>query len=266
MICSVGDPEVSFLHTSALGSIMKKIIASVFIASVLLVSALAQKTSKPWTDWSEKDAHKILNDSPWGKTQVDADLAEMFYQPTAPTIGDSTRRRDGTLVNTQAGSVNQAMYVKLYVRFLSARPVRQAFVRLMQLQSPSSDPAVAERLGRFANSDSPDWIFVAVAFESKDKRFSTPIMQLFNSRTTGSLKNSTYLERKDGKRLFLSEYSAPGNDGLGAKFSFPRIVNGEPFLTENSGEVRFYSEVADKLTLNIRFDVTAMKYDGRLEY
>lgn len=242
---------------------MKKIIASVFVVSVLLLTAFAQKT-KPWTEWSAKDAQKILNDSPWGKTQVDADLAEMFYQPTAPTIGDSTRRRDGTLVNSQ-GAVNQATYVKLHIRFLSARPIRQAFVRLLVLESPSSDPPVSERLTKFANSDSPDWIFVAVAFESKDQRFSGPIMQLLNTRSTGSLKNSTYLERKDGKRLFLAEYMAPTNDGLGAKFSFPRTVDGKPFLTEND-EVRFYSEIADKLKINMRFNLAEMKYDGRLEY
>lgn len=245
---------------------MKKIIASVFVASLLLATAFAQKTFKPWTEWSAKDAQKILNDSPWGKTQVDADLAEMFYQPTAPSIGDSTRRRDGTFVNSQQGSVNQAIYVKVHVRFLSARPIRQAFVRVLESQSPSKDAAASERLIQFANSESPEWIFVAVAVESKDQRFSAPIMQLLNTRNTGSLKNSTYLERKDGKRVFLNEYKAPGNDGMGAKFSFPRLLNGEPFLNENSGEVRFYSEIAEKLKVNMRFHLGEMKYDGRLEY
>src|SRR5256885_9410045 len=38
-----------------------------------------------------------------------------------------------------------------------------------------------------------------------------------------SLKNVTYLERKDGKRLFLTDYRPPGSDGLGAKFFFTRI-------------------------------------------
>jgi hypothetical protein len=245
---------------------MKKIIAFGFVASILVGSVFAQKSYKVWTEWSEKDAMKILNDSPWGKTQVDADLAQMFYQPTAPSIGDSTRRRDGTFVNSQQGAVNQTTYVKVYIRFLSARPIRQAFVRLLQLKSPSQVAEHSESLVKFANSDSPDWIFVAVAFESKDKRFSGPIMQLLNTRNTGSLKNSTYLERKDGKRVFLSEYMAPGNDGVGAKFSFPRIVDGEPFLTENGGEVRFYSEISDQWKINMRYNLAEMKYNGQLEY
>lgn len=91
-------------------------------------------------------------------------------------------------------------------------------------------------------------------------------MQLPNTRSTGSLKNSTYLERKHGKRVFLSEYMAPGNDGMGAKFSFPRLYNGEPFLNENSGEVRFYSEIEERLKLNMRFNIAEMKYNGQLEY
>ena len=46
-------------------------------------------------------------------------------------------------------------------------------------------------------------------------------MQVFNSANTGVLKNNTYLENNDGKRLFLQEYIAPINDGMGAKFVFP---------------------------------------------
>ena len=57
----------------------------------------------------------------------------------------------------------------------------------------------------------------------------------------------------------------PGADGLGAKFIFERIVDERPFLNRESGEVRFVSEIAD-VSLNIRFKVADMMYDGKLEY
>ncbi len=97
-------------------------------------------------------------------------------------------------------------------------------------------------------------------------RFSGPAMQAFNSANTGLLKNVTYLERKDGKRQFLEDYKAPISDGLGAKFIFKRIVDGELFVTANSGEVRFYCELNQKTKLNMRFKIADMVYDGQLEY
>jgi hypothetical protein len=90
-------------------------------------------------------------------------------------------------------------------------------------------------------------------------------MQEINSATTGTLKNKAFLERQDGKRLFLQEYHPPIQDNLGAKFIFPRVVDGEPFLNNTSGTVRFYAEFAD-FKLNMRFKVADMIYDQKLEY
>ncbi len=91
-------------------------------------------------------------------------------------------------------------------------------------------------------------------------------MQEINSAVAGTLKNNTYLERGDGKRLFLTDYRAPISDGLGAKFVFPRRVDGKPFITPDAGEVRFFTEVGEKVRLNQRFKISEMMYDGRLEF
>ena len=67
-------------------------------------------------------------------------------------------------------------------------------------------------------------------------------------------------------RLVLQEYHAPIQDNLGAKFIFPRVVDGEPFLNSTSGAVRFYAEFNDSFKLNMRFKVADMIYDQKLEY
>jgi hypothetical protein len=90
-------------------------------------------------------------------------------------------------------------------------------------------------------------------------------MQEINSAVAGTLKNNTYLERRDGKRLFLMEYKAPISDGLGAKFVFPRMIDGEPFITPDSGEVRFFSEMGKNVKLNMRFKISDMTFEGRFE-
>ncbi|MFN0124701.1 MAG: hypothetical protein ACKV2V_29715, partial [Blastocatellia bacterium] len=60
---------------------MKNIMIAIAILFLLTAGAIAQKKYKPWTEWSEKDAQKMLNDSPWGQTQADTNTSEMFYNP-----------------------------------------------------------------------------------------------------------------------------------------------------------------------------------------
>ena len=91
-------------------------------------------------------------------------------------------------------------------------------------------------------------------------------MQTFSSAITSILKNNTYLETKDGKRVFLHEYKAPIKDGMGAKFVFPRTVDEKPFINSESGYLRFYAEMTNNIKLNMRFKISDMMYDGKLEY
>jgi hypothetical protein len=63
------------------------------------------------------------------------------------------------------------------------------------------------------------------------------------------LKDKVYLERKDGKRLALADYRPPGPDGMGAKFVFNRTLEGQPFLTPQSDNVRFSAQLSEKENL-----------------
>ncbi|SRR5581483_851933 len=234
---------------------MKKIAVAILMVCALVVIAGAQKKFKTWTEWTEKDAQKILDDSPWGQTQVETDTSEMFYSPTTPGGTNAAARG-------QQGATNQATSVNYRIRLLSARPIRQAFARRVELQNPK----LSEQLRAFAERKSDQWIVVAVDYDSKDQRFSGKALQIFNSANTGVLKNNTYLEVKGGKRIFLQDYMAPINDGMGAKFIFPRVVDGQPFVTADGDYLRFYSEMSKDIKLNMRFRISEMMYDGQLEY
>ena len=245
---------------------MKMLAIIVFLVCSLSLIATAQKKIKPWTEWSEKEVQKMLNDSPWGQTQTETNTSEMFFKPTSQSrISnrplDSSTGSDSNDRGTQ-GAVNQAMNINYRIRLLTARPVRQALARRAQLMNPQ----LAEQLKAFAEQKTDKYIVVAVDYDSPDRRFSGPIQQVFNSANTGALKNNTYLEVKDGKRVFLQEYIAPINDGMGAKFVFPRNVDNEPFVVANSGYIRFYSEFTKDLKLNMRFKVSDLMYEGNLEY
>src|SRR6266850_6178874 len=100
------------------------------ILALLTISAIAQKSLTPYSQWTEKDAQKILNDSPWAHTQVETNTSEMFFSPTAnPTVGSTSTSAD----RAARGATNQATSVNFHIRFLTARPIREAFARVIEL-------------------------------------------------------------------------------------------------------------------------------------
>ena len=246
---------------------MKRSLILIVVVCCALGAALAaQKKEKPWTEWSKKDAEKILNDSPWGQTQIETDTSEMFFkaQPTPdPKTGGTG---GGGVERDERGSFNQAMDVKYRIRFFSARPVRRALARLALLNMGNPDKEAVERLRTFAELQSNEKIIVSVSFESRDQRLGGPVMQTFATMTAGTLKNNTYLERRDGKRVFVEQYVPPGKEGYGALFVFPRVVGEGPVITPEGGDVRFVSELSKNIKLDMKFKIAEMMQEGKLEY
>jgi hypothetical protein len=240
---------------------MKKGVSWVVVLLLLTAVAIGQKQAKSWREWSKSDAEKVLNNSAWAQLQVDTDLSEMFYTPTT-----DSRRAPNANSRLEQGATNQETSVTYGIRFFSARPVRQAFIRMIQLQQKNLEADVIERMNSFAELPSAGSIIIAVTVEGTDKRSLGKVMQVVNSAATGTLKNTTYLERNDGKRVFLEEYVPPGKDGFGARFIFPRIVDERLFLTPETRDVRFYSEFGTAIKLNMRFKIADMMVDGKLEY
>ena len=238
-----------------------KTIFALLLGFALLSTSFAQKEKKPWTEWSQKEAENVLNKSPWAQMQTDTDTDEMFFRPT-----HSSSRAPNAAERTVEGATNQSTNVSYGIRFFSARPVRQAFMRVIQLQKKNVEPEMIERMKNYAEMPATDSIIIAVTIEGTDKRSLGHVMQIINSAVTGTLKNTTYLERSDGKRLFLQEYVPPGRDGFGARFIFPRTVDQAPFLGTEFSEVRFVSEFDPTVKLNKRFKLADMMLDGKLEY
>ena len=244
---------------------MKTAFALLLIVILLAPFTIAgQKEKKPWSEWTQKEAEKVLNNSPWAQIQNETDTTEMFFQPTAdPRTAPRTPNSEGRLAQ---GATNQASTLKYGIRFFSARPVRQAFIRMIQLKQKDLAPDVLERMKNFAEVPATNSIIIAVTIEGTDKRSLGHVMQLFNSAASGTLKNTVYLERNDGKRMFLEEYVPPGKDGFGARFIFLRMMDETPFLTPQVSDVRFVAELGSDVKLNMRFKVSDMMLDGKLEY
>src|SRR6266436_1455188 len=246
---------------------MRRILVTCFALILFAASASAQKTTKPWTEWSEKEAEKILNDSPWGQTQSEIKEAQQS-SASAITATTAARREDTNTkaaANVESGEKKDApMSVHYRVRLLSAKPIRAAFVRMIEIQG-----APAERVAQlrpFVDRDFGDYIVVTITMDGTDQKRMGLAMSEISKVDAEALKATTYLERKDGKRVALMEYRAPVQDGLGAKFVFPRTVDGKPFILGDSGEVRFSTEAGKTVQVSKRVKVSEMMYDGKLEY
>jgi len=244
---------------------MKRILFTCSILILFAVSAAAQK-AKPWMEWSAKDAEKILNDSAWGQTQTEG--GESQPSSTSAITQTTAARREDTSTSAankvESGEKKDAMSVHYRVRFLSAKPIRAAFVRMIEIQG--APPEKVAQLRTFVDREFADYVVVTITMDGNDKkRMGLAMTEISNADAT-VLKTTTYLERKDGKRVALMDYRAPIQDGLGAKFVFPRMLDGKPFIDANSGEVRFSTEVGKATKISRRFKVSEMTYDGKLEF
>ena len=245
---------------------MRRVVYIGALLALCACSAFAQKT-KPWTELTEKEAAKILNDSPWGQTQTEGEETRQpeqtsaITQVAAPRSADRQLQREGEAPKTSPSRV-----LKFRMRFLSAKPVRGAFARLLLLKKAEVDENLSTQLQGFVDRDFSEYVVVSVSVEAADERLAGSAMKALTTVTPDVLKDKAYLERKDGKRLVLADYRPPGPDGMGAKFVFMRQLEGQPFLTTESDSVRFFAQLNEKLKLNVKYKVSDMMYDGKLEY
>jgi hypothetical protein len=234
-------------------------LTAMLVFMFLATAALIAQSGKPWLEWNMKETTKILNDSAWAQSQLETREADGGSAAITNT-GSSRTMTPRDASKDSPGAITS--YIKYYVRLLSAKPVRQAIVRKLMLDSPDMDAERKEQLKSFAEATTSDYIVVAVVAEAMGR----DAVQAFETATLTSLKDSTYLERRDGQRVLLADFKAPVADGLGAKFVFPRTLNNQPFLVPESGQLRFYSQLSKKITIEARYKVSDMLYDGRLEY
>ncbi len=252
--------------------IARRVLTCMAFALFLIfpLATSGQWNKKPYTEWSEKDTKKVLNDSPWSQDQNFTDTSKNM---------STTTSRGGT-----QSAIADVINVTFHMRFFTAKPVRQAISRSMELQYKGELPEpLATKLKALAAADFPDYVIITVTCEAeKASNLLQDAKSLLQKLNTGLIKNSTYLLTKGGERVLLQEYQPPQNDGLGARFVFPRLVNGKPFITPESGEILFHAELGggsqlnstlsnsdvarNGFMLNTRFKVKDMMFDGKLEY
>ena len=245
---------------------MKHLATACAILFVLTGVGTAQ--TKPWTEWSKKDVDKTLNDSAWSQTHSESPQSQPSNS-AAVTSTMAARNEDRNINsaerNVESGQTKPVASIKYFVRFLSAKPVRAAFARKILLEQAQPNEDLTTQLKAFVDRDFSEYIVVTISVEVGDQKMVPGVSRAFSAATTEALQQNVYLERKDGKKLFLMEYRPPGGDGMGAKFVFKRAVDGQPFLADNDS-VRFFAQLNEKMKVNAKYKLSEMLFDGRVEY
>jgi hypothetical protein len=220
---------------------------------ILLGVFLALLTGSPdvFNRWSMDKAVQILNESPWARQET--------FTRVISGVGSGI-------------SGEKEIYNTFYIRLLSARPVREAYARVQQINH-GYDKMSPEQKRRFEDAQLPNlnmdisrWIVVSVSFRSNDPNEESSLRRFFQSETVKTLKNKAYLSTPAYPQLEISEYFPPREESVGAKFVFPREVDGVPVINKNSENItlELLEFAGAKSRLRATFSIRPMIVGGEL--
>jgi hypothetical protein len=223
-------------------------ILSLVIPTSASAFSFAYDISRPFRSWTLEEAIEVLTQSPWARQET--------FTRVVGGIGS------GVLGEKE-------IYTTFYVRFLSAPPVREAYARVQQIQAGYDAGSVDEKkridasLGSVLKLDSKRWIIVAVGFRSNDSSIELALKEFFDVQTSDSIRSKAHLSTALHPQVEPVAYFGPREEAVGAKFVFPRKVEGEPIVTNEAEAVTFELSVPGfERDVRVTFPVTGMVING----
>jgi hypothetical protein len=195
----------------------------IFLLCITCFAAAATQ-QEPLPKLTLAQAIQVLNSSPWARQET--------YTKVISGIGSGV-------------SGEKEIFNTFYVRIISALPVRGALARLQQIQYGYDGlPKEAQlRFDGYAASELlsgfGDWIVVAVSFRSNDPNEESNVRRFFQKQTAETLKNKAFLSTEQFSQVRIRAYFAPRDEGIGAKFVFPRQIDGVPIVSQMSKSMAF---------------------------
>jgi hypothetical protein len=222
----------------------------------LYLSAEGFWAKKDFTEWSARECAKLLNDSPWAKSQT---ITEIFIEE----IGEP-----GSVPSRE-----HAPQITYLAQIWSAEPIREAMVRqarlapeFKKLPDPQREAMEAQQ-ARLLEQSYPDHIVVRIEYSTTVPAYERALASYWQTRPRGAWVQDTFLSSSSGRR---SPVDVQVGGGAGGYFVlvFARAVNGEPVIgpRDKSFTLELQCPPIEKLPgqrLLMEFKLKDMAFKGR---
>jgi hypothetical protein len=205
-------------RTLLLLSLVSLVLMVLFAVSIVLGQDLWR--SKSYLKWTKEDIIKIISDSPWAQVR-----------------------------EVEADTTNTGGLPNVTIRLRSARPIREALVRLRQIEEhyDQMDEKMQSELdqrviGTLRCPACDENYVVTISPPISDRKLTNGVYGLKNA-TLELLKGKVYLINDRGEKRELVFFVAPKHDLDEAVFFFPRRDReGRPLLSEENSKFTFVFE------------------------
>src|SRR5689334_10215291 len=242
-----------------------------FLAGLTLAGqAQDEWSSKPFQQWSKADVQKLLNDSPWARTQearIDFG-SEVRRVAGAPTTSSGHQ-------SLEMGGANIAVDYRVTLRLRSALPIRQALVRAKQLEANYDHLSAKERAafdekmkGLLDCPACAQNYVVTLSCKSTNYPGADALYDGLRGATLPGLKPYVHLENDRGERRTLVHFVAPRAAGEETIFFFPRYDDEDRLLVTPATK-KLYFRLSDsnaKAITNFELDVTKLLLNGEITF
>lgn len=229
--------------------------------------------TKSYVRWDEKEIEKMLNDSPWAKSQkIRVQIPGRINTVAGSVVGNvSLAPSINNTVNT--GSITPSVDYTFTLRLRSAVPIRQAIVRQNALDkkktSKESDEQFEKRQkGLLECPACQDNYVLSLSAASNENKNYDPVYALFSTALLEDLKRFIVLKNDTGEKRELVYFMPPKIAGDEAVFFFPRLdEKGNSLFTADSKELIFnVTNNQVSLAANFKINVEPMIIDGNVEF
>ena len=260
---------------------MKFLDSTLIVTAILAITSLVYSQEKrlatPFQDWSKKEAEQVLEDSPWAvKQEVRLRFASQARRIAGGTVPSETT---GGLIDTtsntaELGGAEAPVDFQFTLRLRSALTVRQAVVRLKQLEAKSAmgekDRAAFEaKLKGLLECPACEQNYVlTLSSKSKERPGADPIFTTFKGGRLADLQRYIFIANSRGERRDLIHFVPPKAPGEEAVFYFPRFnEKGEALLTRtDTALIANFTNNDVNMNINFRIDVSKLIVNGQVDF
>ena len=194
---------------------------AILLLPLLLVATYAADKqwwdNKPYEQWSAKECEKMMHESPWAKTLT-----------IRTPIMRQQNRGSGRTAGADNGTGEREPEVIYTAQMRSAMPVRQAYVRMKEIQAhfdtmaPDAKQRAKQALDGYLAQTFDDKIVILVEYGSNIPEIDPSLAQFWQSRTLATVQNSAYLTDQSGQRVQPTAFVTGSGASREFQFVFPR--------------------------------------------